>query len=201
MNLGIDLGNVGPAFGDTSVSSQMVFRHCLEVMSQPGRIAELAHDARIPEPMMSATGAIALALLDQDTRAWLSTSFQTEEIKAYLKFHTNCQFASAPQQADFAFIAHSSELPALDGFCMGTDEFPELSTTAVIQVSEVGDVDGWHLSGPGIKHQRRLNVGVDMAGLEMQMSAIRPLYPRGIDLFFVHDTRICCLPRTTSVGK
>ena len=61
----VDLAGVEPGFADLALESQGVFRSALDALSRPGRIVECRRAGDLRSP---------LALLDQDTRLWLSPS-------------------------------------------------------------------------------------------------------------------------------
>lgn len=209
----LDLSNMAPGFHDPGCDSQKVFRHCLHAMAHPGSIMELTPNLTVPAPMMQATGAIALALLDQDTTVWLSPGLSSATVIDYLRFHTGCQVTPDSSDADFALVQSASELNSLGHFNHGSDEFPEHGTTVVLQVAALDNDPMWELTGPGIKHHRSLRVhpglgyATGIAGEpaaeafarwfvpEWQQNQRR--FPGGIDLFLVSGHHLCALPRST----
>lgn len=212
----LDLSRIEPGFSEPGVGSQKVFRQCLNALAHPGTILTLAPDAAIPASMMPATGAIALALLDQDTSVWLSAGLSSPLVVDYLRFHTGCRLTEQPAEADFALVHSALELPALELFCQGSDEFPERSTTVVLQMAALGTDTMWVLSGPGIPRQRRLSVwgsptladgGTPVSGTNEFASAFAQewernhrRFPRGVDLIFASGHQLCGLPRSTRIG-
>ena len=70
-------------------ASQAVFRRCLSALSRPGVLAEVTHDAEVQQLLTPAAGALALTLLDRDTRAWLSPSLRLNLVESFLIFHKN----------------------------------------------------------------------------------------------------------------
>ena len=195
----IDLSAVGAGFADPVFDSQRVFRAGLEALSRPGRLVEMSAGEEGVPGLHAAAGALLLALLDQDTRLWLSSSLASGHAGSSLRFHTGCTLAASPEAADFALVASPRELPALEAFAAGTDEHPERSTTLVLQVPSLGAADGWQLTGPGIQAQAQLRVDGLGAAFLAQWESNRRGFPRGIDLFLTSGERMCGLPRTTRI--
>lgn len=195
----IDLSAVGAGLADPVFDSQRVFRGGLEALSRPGILVEMSAGEEGVPGLHAASGALLLALLDQDTRLWLSPSLANSHAGSSLRFHTGCALAASPEAADFALVASPHELPALEAFAAGTDEHPERSTTLVLQVPSLGAADGWRLTGPGIQAQAQLRVDGLGATFLAQWESNRLGFPRGIDLFLTSGDRMCGLPRTTRI--
>lgn len=192
----VDLSSIGRGFEDLALDSQGVFRRVLSAISKPGEIHPAKTDVESPEGLHPAAAAVLLALLDQDTRLWLSPAFDSGVAGAYLRFHTGCILTDNPLTADFV-LARPGDLPRLSDLSLGSEEYPERSATVVLQVDELSNDDGWRLSGPGIDGQAMLNVaGLDASFLpawrESQLH-----FPRGVDLIFTSADRLAAMPRTT----
>lgn len=195
---GSAIADVGRQFSAPGFASQHVFRAALEALSRPGRIVELSSDAQAPEGLHAATCALALALLDQDTRVWRSPRLAGSAAGAYLRFHTGCVLAEEPRAAQFALVT-AAELTRLEDFPVGSDDYPDRSATIIVQVDSLCAGAGWRLSGPGIKSSARIAVGGFPAPFPLQWAANGALYPRGVDLLLACGMQICGLPRTTRV--
>jgi alpha-D-ribose 1-methylphosphonate 5-triphosphate synthase subunit PhnH len=143
-----------------------------------------------------AASALLLALLDQDTRLWLSPGAAAGGTAASLKFHTGCSMAAFPREADFALVAAAEELPPLEFFSAGAQEYPERSATIVLQVPAILE-SGWRLTGPGIRNEVRLSVPALGDGFLSHWERNRARFPRGVDLYLSCGDRLCGLPRTT----
>jgi alpha-D-ribose 1-methylphosphonate 5-triphosphate synthase subunit PhnH len=171
----LDLTAIAPGFGDTTLESQAVFRRALAALAQPGLLVECDDAPEPPPGVHPAANALLLALLDHDCRLWLSPSLNGV-VAGYLRFHTGCVLVGAPQYADFALVARAAELPRLDSFDGGSDEFPERGATVVVQLEALGG-----------------------AGFLAQWSDNGAQFPRGVDLFLASGKRLCGLPRTTRI--
>lgn len=197
----VDFSSVGAGFSDPVLDSQAAFRRALEALSHPGRIVTL-EDSLDPLPGLApAASALLLSLLDPDTRLWISDGLASGPVPATLKFHTGCHLAASPAEADFALVAGPAELPSLDRFTAGSDEFPERSATVVLQVPDLQEsgADAWRLRGPGIRDHASLAVASLGWAFLQQWSANAAQFPRGVDLFLACGRRLCGLPRTTRI--
>jgi alpha-D-ribose 1-methylphosphonate 5-triphosphate synthase subunit PhnH len=194
----VDLAGVGPGFADPVFESQAAFRGCLDALATPGTVVSLGAGLESLPGLDAAASALLLALLDQDTRLWLSPGVAAGRTAANLKFHTGCSFAASPGEADFALIASAGELPPLEAFSAGSEEYPERSATLVLQVPAIVAA-GWRLTGPGIRGEARLSVPALGDGFLPQWERNHARFPRGIDLYLACGDLLCGLPRTTRI--
>jgi len=190
------LAGVVAGFADPVLDSQQAFRACLDALAHPGRVVDLGPGLPSVPGLHAAAGALLLALLDQDTSLWLSPSLAGGPVAASLRFHTGCLLAGAPGEADFALIGGPAELPPLDCFGAGSDEYPERSATLLVQVAAF-QPGGWRLAGPGIRGEARLSIAGLAADFPGQWERNCARFPRGVDLFLASGERLCGLPRTT----
>ena len=199
------LNELGRGFADPALCSQSVFRHALDALSLPGRIAVLdasgpLKNMQTPRGAHPAAAALLLALLDQDCKLWLSGGFSHSDAAAWLRFHTGCSIVQDPAQADFAWVAQAAELPLLARFSQGSAEYPDLSATFVIQVDSLqAQGSGWTLSGPGIEGSTQLHVGGLSPDFCSQRRAEQAHFPCGLDFLFTHGLSLVGLPRTTQL--
>ena len=194
----IDLTQLGAGFAEPGTGAQQTFRQSLDALAHPGTLITLDQASGEPAFLAPAAAALALALLDQDTTLWLAPAL----LKAgpYLRFHTGCRLTRDPASADFAIAAVPDQLPPLHAFRNGSDEFPEHSSTLIIQTAALDTAHGWTLSGPGIRSTARLLAEGCGAPFAAEWQANHALFPRGVDIVFACGQRICGLPRTTRIG-
>jgi alpha-D-ribose 1-methylphosphonate 5-triphosphate synthase subunit PhnH len=190
------LAEVVPGFAAPVLDSQHAFRGCLDALAHPGRVIELGAALQAITGLHPASAALMLALLDQDTRLWLSPGLAHGAAAASLRFHTGCPLVGLPQEADFALANDPAELPPLEAFGIGTDEYPERSATVVLQVAALVPA-GWRLTGPGIRGQTRLSAPPLGEDFLLQWERNHARFPRGVDLFLTSEDRLCGLPRST----
>lgn len=184
---GVDLGSVLPGFDDPAFGSQAAFRAALQALSRPGTVVDCERAAY----------SLCLALLDQDTRLWLSPAAQA--FGPSLRFHTGCHLAGDAAEADFVFAGKAQELPPLESLAAGSDEAPHRSATVILELEGLAAGGGWKLAGPGISDEARLRVPALGAAFLEEWRASQRRFPRGVDLFLCSGARVCGLPRTTRV--
>lgn len=190
-----------PGFSDPVQQGQQVFRGLLTAMSEPGRLIQTSMTDSQPEGMHNTTWQLALSLLDTDTAVWLSPSLKASDpVTSNLRFHCQCRFVDTPATADFA-IANHDELPPLEDLNWGTAEYPDRSTTLVIQVPALSAEPFWRLTGPGIKSSRDLRIASLPEQFRSELIRSRERFPRGIDTLFCCDSRLTALPRTTTIAE
>jgi alpha-D-ribose 1-methylphosphonate 5-triphosphate synthase subunit PhnH len=148
--------------------------------------------------MMRGTAAIALTLFDHDTPLWLDPQMAgTSDVAKWLKFHTGAPVIADPSICSFALIGEARALPALDHFAFGSNEYPDRSTTLVLQVESLTRGPTLELRGPGIDGTAVVQAAVQPADLFERLAINAALFPRGIDVVLVHDDAIVAVPRTT----
>lgn len=186
-----------PGFADPVLDSQRVFRAVLEAMARPGTIVELPVSLDAPAPLAPATAALALALADYETPLWLDEAAATDTVSEYVRFHCGCPLAARSDQAAFAIIADPAAMPPLDRFHPGSDEYPDRSTTLIIQVASLTGGQPWRLTGPGIRGNAALSAAGFPPEFRTWVQANHDLFPRGVDLVFTAGRLMAALPRST----
>jgi alpha-D-ribose 1-methylphosphonate 5-triphosphate synthase subunit PhnH len=191
---------VAAAFSDPVMAAQATFRTVLDATARPGTIVRVNEPLAAPAPLAVGAAAIALALCDHDTPVWLDAPLRdATAVGEWLRFHTAARMTEPPASAAFAFVADPSALPPLDGFNLGTLEYPDRSTTIVIQVASFDQGARFIFTGPGIAQARTIRVASLPADVPTRLAANRRLFPRGVDLLLVSGSDIMALPRTTRV--
>lgn len=177
-------------FAAPPVEAASAFRAALQAMSRPGTLHQV-RGAAPPAPMSVAAGVLALTLCDHDTPVWLAPSLATDQIQAWLGFHTGAPMA-ARDAAMFAFGTWA-ELTPITGFPVGNAEYPDRSATLIVEVPELGTAH--RLTGPGIENEAWLTLP-DVATLKANAA----LFPLGLDFFLTSGDQLAGLPRTTRIG-
>jgi alpha-D-ribose 1-methylphosphonate 5-triphosphate synthase subunit PhnH len=194
---GGDFALLQPGFADPVRDAQACFRAVLNALAHPGRIVPMPIALPSPLPLGLAAASVALSLCDNDTPVWLDAA--SAGTANYLTFHCGAPLVTVSAQASFAFIADAEAMPPLDGFALGTDEYPERSTTLVIEVAGLYDDRGVVLRGPGILGEARLGVTGLPARVWAERAALAELFPRGIDILFTCGGALAAVPRSTRV--
>jgi alpha-D-ribose 1-methylphosphonate 5-triphosphate synthase subunit PhnH len=147
---------------------------------------------------MRGTAAIALTLFDHDTPLWLDPRMsETRDVAKWLKFHTGAPVIADSSICSFALIGEARALPALDRFAFGTNEYPDRSTTLIMEVASLTDGPAFELSGPGIDGTIVLQAAIQPPDLLERLAINATLFPCGIDVVLVADDAIVAIPRTT----
>ena len=179
------------------VASQATFRAVMNAMARPGRIERADITIDVPDPMMPAAASVALSLFDHDTPLWLDPLMHNRDLKQWLRFHTSAPIADAPDRAAFALIADIAAMPPLEDFAFGTADYPDRSTTLIVQVDAFDAGSAWQLRGPGIDGTAMINVGASLHEFITSLALNVKTFPRGIDVVLVSGASILALPRTT----
>jgi alpha-D-ribose 1-methylphosphonate 5-triphosphate synthase subunit PhnH len=189
-------------FADKVLSAQSTFRSVMEAMARPGSVQRTASVAGTPAGMMRGTAALALTLFDHDTPIWLDPAMSaTPEVSGWLKFHTSAPVIADSSIAGFALVGDPQNLPALDRFAFGSNEYPDRSTTLILQVESLTDGAVIELQGTGIDVTAVLRASIQPRDLFERLTVNAALFPRGIDAVLVHDDAIVALPRTTRLVR
>jgi alpha-D-ribose 1-methylphosphonate 5-triphosphate synthase subunit PhnH len=190
-------------FADKVLAAQSTFRSVMEAMARPGSVQQITASVGTPAPMMHGAAAIALTLFDHDTPIWLDDPMAAAApVARWLKFHTAAPVIADPSICQFALIGDGSALPGLDRFCFGSNEYPDRSTTLILQVESLTEGPGYVLQGPGIDGTATLRAIISPEDLFERLAVNATLFPRGIDVVLVHDDAIVAIPRSTRlIGK
>lgn len=187
-------------FADPVLDPQSIFRAVMNAMAEPGTCQQVDGLANPPAPMTPASGAVALTLCDHDTSVWLDPDLNTVDIRAWIQFQTGAATIDDPAQASFAFIGNASAMPNLSEFGAGSQEYPDRSTTLVLQVTSLEGGSRLTLSGPGIAGEARLAPATLPRDFLSQWEENRAHFPRGVDMILVAPDAVACLPRTTRIS-
>jgi len=189
-------------FADKVLSAQSTFRSVMDAMARPGSIQRIASTAGTPATMMRGTAAIALTLFDHDTPIWLDSRMSaTPDVGKWLKFHTSAPVVVDASIASFALVGDPENLPVLDRFAFGSNEYPDRSTTLILQVESLSAGPVVELQGPGIDGTAALRASIQPRDLFERLAINATLFPRGIDVVLVNDDSIVAIPRTTRLVR
>src|SRR5262249_40662240 len=173
---------VAAGFAEPVLAAQSTFRTVMDAMARPGTIRRLA-GIPAPAPLSPTAGAIALTLLDYETPFWLDAALAAvPEVARWLAFPTGARLTADPATAAFAFAADAVAAPPFACFAQGSLEYPDRSTTVVLQVEELVEGEGMVLRGPGIAGARRLAAAPLPADFLAQLAENRAQFPRGVDI-------------------
>lgn len=189
-------------FANPVFDGQAVFRQIMNALARPGTVCSVDAFTEPPEPLSPCVGAIAATLFDADTAIWLDPLLtRQKDIVGWLTFHTAAPFVESGFDARFALVSSSGLLPSLESFAQGTQEYPDRSTTIILQVDSLGGGAPLALTGPGIKDSHVIEpVGLPPHFFD-QWDANNSRYPRGVDIILAAADSLIGLPRTTRIGR
>ncbi|MFN8720679.1 MAG: phosphonate C-P lyase system protein PhnH [Rhodospirillales bacterium] len=185
---------LAPGFADPVHDAQAAFRGVLDALSTPARIVTLAAPPAVPAPLMPATVALCLTLVDYETPLWLDGPAAAAD--GFLRFHCGCPIAASPADARFAVVTDPLAMPGLHEFAPGEDLYPDRSATLLVQVAGFGEGRALRLTGPGIRGSAELRVAGLPDGFAAAWADNATLYPLGVDVVLVAGDRVVGLPRT-----
>lgn len=192
---------IAPGFADPVFDAQSLFRAVMMAMARPGTIETVAPVCAPPAPLTATAAAVALSLADFETPLWLDQALAASDAaSSYLAFHTGAPFADATHDAAFALISQPRRMPPFSAFAQGSAEYPDRSTTLILQVDTLANDDGVTLSGPGIETERTFSAAPLPPIFWQEAERNRALFPRGIDVIFAADGRVAALPRSTMIA-
>jgi alpha-D-ribose 1-methylphosphonate 5-triphosphate synthase subunit PhnH len=187
-------------FAEPVLESQSTFRAAMRALAEPGGIEPLAAALAPPAPLSPTAAALLLALADFETPVWLDAAASADPaVGQFLRFHTGASLVEDRAKAAFALVTGPALFDGLDGFARGTLDYPDRSTTLILQVDALAADGALTLSGPGIAGERRLGVAPIPRGLVAALAVNRAQFPRGVDLILAAPGHIAGLPRSTRV--
>jgi len=188
------------AYPDRVLRAQSTFRSILDAVARPGCVQPLDEIVDPPAPLSAGAGAIALTLCDHDTPVWLDAALRgNEAVSQWLRFHCGCPITEKSGEAAFAFVSDPRQIPTFDEFNLGSADYPDRSTTIVLQVESLENGTPLKLVGPGIRGQAFITADPLPADMAARLAFNRALFPRGVDLLLVTPRAVVGLPRSLSV--
>jgi len=192
---------LAPAFEDPALGSQAAFRTVMEAMARPGLARALPCGLAVPPPLFPTAAAVALTLLDYETPFWLDPALaEAREVATWIRFHTGAPQVADPARAAFGFVSAPAAMPSFDVFSAGSIEYPDRSTTLVLQVASLSQGKMLHLRGPGITGTRAFSAQPLPPDFPARLHANREMFPRGLDLILVSEDAVAELPRSLRVA-
>lgn len=190
---------ISPGFSDPVFQSQAAFRALLNALAEPGLVQQVARGFSAPEGLEPATAIALLTLADYETPIWLPPTLRDGPAGAWLRFHCGAALVEEPAQASFAVIDDMASSPLLAEFNPGNDQFPDRSTTVLVQCAALSGGDSVTLSGPGIAGSRDIAPAGLRPGFWAELAENAELYPLGIDIILSQGEAVIGLPRSTQI--
>lgn len=176
------------------------FRTILDAFAKSGQLVSLPLVSDCPSGLHAAAAGIALALCDYQTSIWLSPDIDSPGLRNFLRFHTGAPVADKASEAGFAFVGSGEFAQFFPQFNKGTDEYPDRSTTVIVQTTAFSAPQPVKLEGPGIKQDATLEVE-GFGSREWKLLADdRILFPLGVDVAFTAGGMLVAVPRSTRIA-
>lgn len=190
-----------PGFSDPSTESARCFRVLLNAMSRPGLVQSVAADLPCAGRLNPVSVMTALTLCDHESPVWLEEA-AGEEAADYIRFHCGAPITADTSAAAFGFFVACPDRHVLNGFAIGSPDYPDASATLVIQVEDLSnDPDGVTLAGPGIETVHHLVVSGLPDGFWTWLNTSDRTFPLGIDIILTGPDCLVALPRTVRVAE
>jgi alpha-D-ribose 1-methylphosphonate 5-triphosphate synthase subunit PhnH len=184
-------------FTDPVLEAQAIFRSAMWALAEPGKPVEAPVRLDAPKPLGPVAAALVLALADFETSLWLDAPLAgAPEVAAFLRFHTGAKLVDDPATAQFALVAEPLSVLPFSAFAQGTAEYPDRSTTLILQVETLSAGAPLVFSGPGIADTASIAPSPVPADFAARLAENRQKFPQGIDLFLVTPTAVAGLPRS-----
>lgn len=188
-------------FPDAVTHAQTVFRAVMDAMAQPGTLGVVEVPVAPPASLGIAAGALLLTLCDHDTPIWVTPVLAKSALSGWIGFHTGASLTSTKSAAKFAFVEAGAPFPSLAQFALGTQEYPDRSTTLVVEVAALDGGRPLRLTGPGIRDTATIAPKGLPETFLRQWADNRALFPRGVDVVLTAGRRFIALPRTTMIRE
>lgn len=188
-----------PGFRDIVFDSQSVFRSLMAAVAYPGRVFSVDRDFSAPEPLNAASAGLFLTLADPETALWLDpAATASDDAQSWLRFHCGSPIVDS-QSARFAIVSNARLMPRLGEFFSGDIQYPDRSTTVVVQVLSLSEGPLTNWSGPGIQSTMCPAISglPDWFWKDWELNNLG--YPLGVDVFLTCGADVIGLPRTVRV--
>ena len=197
----MDIGLEG-GFADPVMQSQTAFRAIMDALANPGTVQKVVTPVPVGGILSPELATVLLTISYHDTPIWLDDALRSDPaVVTFVGFHSGAPIVIEPGTAVFAFATGAEHLPRLDQFNLGTQEYPDRSTTIVLAVKALTGGETLITRGPGIRDHGHISpVGLPKE-FASQWAANRALFPRGIDLLLVAPGQVMGLPRSTRITE
>jgi len=181
-------------FDDSALGSPQTFRAIFAAMEHPGQLVTIRENPQAPDVLNSASAAICLTLLDDETPVWTDVDRKSPAI-SWLQFGCGSAVVTESCMAYFAIITKPATMPALDCFRVGPSEYPVKATTVVVQVDDILPAAVNKYSNIFLDNTVQLDLKGVPAKFWNQWQQLSGLYPVGIDIFFTCDDVLIALSK------
>lgn len=188
-------------FADAVFDAQTVFRALMDAMARPGTLGSVLPRVAPPSPLGAAAGALLLTLCDHDTPVWLNSTLSKSALPGWIGFHTGAPLTPEKTEAKFAFVEAGAQPPSLAHFALGSQDYPDRSTTLILEVQSLEGGPRLELRGPGIRETETIAPKGLSDTFLRQWTDNRTQFPRGVDVVLTCGRQFVALPRTTKISR
>ena len=189
------------AFADPVLESQAHFRAILRALASPGSRQACGEGLSPPGGLSPAAAAALLTLVDFETPWWIApTRPGAQEIATYIGFHTGATRAGGPERAVFALVGADSDDLTLSRYAQGTPEYPDRSTTLIVEAPALEGGPRLQVAGPGVDGLAAFAPRGLPADFVARWATNHAAYPLGLDILFCAGASVAALPRSARVS-
>ncbi len=175
------------------------FRSILGCFAKPAVPANIATPTDTPLPMLPSTACLALTLFDYQTPVWLSAALNTDPVRKFIRFHTGAPVTANAHEAAFAIMIMEEANADWPDFNLGTHEYPDRSTSVIVQVPSFAGAPAIKVSGPGLKEPVSFQIEAAHADFWKRVQDNACLFPIGVDFIFSGPQQLAALPRSSRI--
>ncbi|MBP5856464.1 phosphonate C-P lyase system protein PhnH [Marivibrio halodurans] len=186
-------------FSDPVLDAAECFRVILGALATPGTPMRLPRTVAAPDALGPEGAALALTLMDFETRVWLHPDIATEAVVRYLAFHTGVVRASEAGAADFAVMPIGAAVSVLPTLVVGTADYPDRAASAILLTDGMDGGAPARLSGPGLAAPVDFAPAGATSALWSVLRENAARFPLGVDCFFAGGGAVAGLPRSTRI--
>ena len=125
-------------FSPQSLAAARLFRTVMTAMARPGRMLDLAPCPEAEGACLPASLAIIATLCDYQTPVYLGQGLDAGAVQQRIRFETGAPLTREPGEAAMALVTAGTLREAMIHFARGTHEYPDRSTTVVVQLPVEG---------------------------------------------------------------
>jgi alpha-D-ribose 1-methylphosphonate 5-triphosphate synthase subunit PhnH len=175
------------------------FRSILACFAKPAVPASIATTTNAPLPLLPSTACLVLTLFDYQTPVWLSAALNTDAVRKFIRFHTGAAITANVGEASFAIMTMDEANVDWPDFNLGTHEYPDRSTSVIVQVQSFTGYPAVEVSGPGLKDPVSFQLEAANADFWKRMQDNACLFPIGVDFVFSSPQQLAVLPRSSRI--
>jgi alpha-D-ribose 1-methylphosphonate 5-triphosphate synthase subunit PhnH len=178
----------------------VAFRSILRSFSKPAMPTTIVKVEGAPPPLFPTTAVIGLTLFDYQTPIWLSANLNTDAVRKFLRFQTGAPLTADPTAATFAILTLAETEAEWPNFNPGSHEYPDRSTSVILQVSSLTTGDAVRVLGPGLKDPVDFHVAKSTPNFWQHIQMNNSLFPIGNDFMFASPDAMAALPRSSRIA-